>query len=145
VDDVDEQRLSAELDQATLTFSFWDKSSMDFCHTHASPPHQPVHHGYEGKRMRVQLFEARAPDDARPFGPALATLDIDKADLPQTDYAWLDFEDMEVEYPPDSSQGNPYGPPICGMLNHNHPSEQPCQHPGNEKHTNSEDVPGGVA
>lgn len=145
VDDVDEERTLAALEQAVATFTFWDKSSKDFCHLHASPPHNPEHVGYEGSKVRFSLYEARAPDDARPVGAAVASVDVPKASLPQTQYYWYNTVTGEIEYPPDSPMGDPNGPPICGKENHHHLPGGACNHPGNEKHTSDVDDPNGVA
>ena len=140
VSGVEEERLSASMDSITLTCSFLFGGLKEFCHIHASPPHNPTHPGYTGNRLIAELYEARSPGDARPHGPMLGTVDIAADDLPATDFIWWDTSLDEQAYPPDSiwDQG---GPDKCK----DDDGDNECDFPGKKHHHNPLDVPGGVA
>jgi prepilin-type N-terminal cleavage/methylation domain-containing protein len=136
---VDEERLNATIDRIALTISFLDGSLKEFCHLHATPPHDPEHNDYPGNKLIVELYEGRAPDDGRPYGPALGAIEIPSADLPPTAFVWWD-PDLNIEvFPPDA--GGPTGSEKCK----DEDADGQCDHPGNKHHTNPLDVPDGVA
>ncbi len=140
VSDVDEVRLQAELGQVVLALSFLDGSLKEFCHLHASPPHNPSHPGYPGGKLIVDLHEARAPDDGRPHGASLGTLEVPASELPPTAFVWWDPNLGDEVLPPDA-QGAGGGPNQC----HDDDADGECDHPGNNPHHNPLDAPGGVA
>lgn len=104
VDGVAEQRLSASMDQLTIAVSFLDGDQHIFCHLHASPPHNPTHPGYLGGKLFVDLHEARAPDDALPYGPSLGRLEVPAAALPPTPFVWWDtIKNKEANHVPNGT------------------------------------------
>ncbi len=137
---VDEERLAATVDQISLTISFLDGSLKEFCHLHATPPHNPSHPGYPGNRLIAELYEARAPDDARPYGPLLGSIDIPATDIPPTSFVWWDTTRDEQAYPPDTPSGS-QGSENCK----DDDLDGECDFPGKKHHHNPIDVPGGVA
>ena len=137
---VEEERLKATVDTISLTVSFLDGSLKEFCHLHATPPHNPEHPGYVGGRLTAELYEARAPDDARPYGPMLGTIDIDASELPPTSFVWWDQSIDEQAFPPDAADAEANGEQCADA-----DEDGKCDHKGNNKHKNPIDVPGGVA
>jgi prepilin-type N-terminal cleavage/methylation domain-containing protein len=140
VSGVNEERLDGALEQIVLKASFLDGSLKEFCHLHATEPHNSEHPGYEGHQLFVSLHEARAPDDARPYGPALASIVVGLDDLPHASFVWWDTTENEQAYPPDAENAD-YTPDQC--IDEDGDGE--CDHNGKNKHKNPLDVPGGVA
>jgi hypothetical protein len=96
--DVDEQLLQATLGTLQLPLSYVDSSAHAFCHLHATgPPHDPSH---PGGLLSIELFEARAPGDARPWGPSLGSVGFPTTSLPLNGFQWWDTVGNEVATPP---------------------------------------------
>jgi prepilin-type N-terminal cleavage/methylation domain-containing protein len=99
--DVEEEFLDATLDRLVLALSFFDGSSKEFCHLHASGPPHDSNHATGTASLAVDVYESRAPGDARPWGPVLGTADVPTPALPPATYTWLNMATSTPVTPPE--------------------------------------------
>ncbi len=100
VPEADEEVLSAVPQLLKIRAGRIQGHTQEFCHLHAEAPHVSDHSA-EGGRLRVELFEARYPGDARPVGQGLAALELPMSQLPAAPYNWFDAGDQEEVLPPE--------------------------------------------
>jgi hypothetical protein len=98
---VQEQVLDASIDRLVVALSYFDGSSPEFCHLHASGPPHSANHTAGSSSLAVDLFESRVYGDPRPWGSALATASVPTPALPSVTYKWIDSLTLGQVTPPE--------------------------------------------
>jgi len=101
VAEIQEQVLDASLDRLVVALSYFDGSSLEFCHLHASGPPHDSNHTAGSSSLSVALHESRVPGDPRPYGASLASVAMATPALPAATYQWIDSLTMGLVTPPE--------------------------------------------
>jgi prepilin-type N-terminal cleavage/methylation domain-containing protein len=99
--EVAEQCLDVTFDRMVIALSFFDGSPKEFCHLHAPGPPHSSNHSSGSTSLAVDVYEARAPGDARPWGSALGTVGVPTVALPAATYKWLNMATLTDVTPPE--------------------------------------------
>jgi hypothetical protein len=100
VEEIDEELIEALLGQLSLRAGRIDGHGLEFCHLRDEAPHVGVHAAGLGL-LTLELFEARAPGDARPTGKRLSSLSVPMSEVPDATYNWFDLASGEEALPPE--------------------------------------------
>ena len=98
---VPEQVLDASLDRLVVALTYFDGSSPEFCHLHASGPPHSANHTAGSSSLALDLYESRVHGDPRPWGAALATASVPTPALPPVTYTWIDSNTLGQVTPPE--------------------------------------------